>query len=250
MNGAELEALPPVRGLWVVILRSEHSLPHFLPAVIQAIVFDMDGLLLDTEPIYKRAWQTAASELGCLLDDPFYLSLVGRTNMAAEAEVAKRCGARFPVDNFRERWTGLWREEVASRGIPLKPGVTELLEYSARLGISRGVATSSDHAFAYFSLKAAGLDTRLFSCIVTGDQISRSKPAPDIYLEAARRLNANPKHCLALEDSENGVLAASAAGMIAVMVPDLKTPSEQVRANTFAIVESLTEVVLMLGTRQ
>jgi len=221
-------------------------LSRLLPAVIEAIVVDMDGLMLDTEPIYKRAWQKAASEPGYLVDDPFYLCLIGGTNAAAEDEIAKQCGGEFPVGTFRERWTALWRKEVASYGIRLKPGVTEVLQCSARLGVPMGIATSSDLEFASFSLKAAGLDTEAFRCIVTGDQISRSKPAPYIYLEVARRLNANSKHCLALEDSENGILAASAAGMIAVMVPDLKAPSEQARANAFAIVKSLAEVVPML----
>jgi HAD superfamily hydrolase (TIGR01509 family) len=233
----------------VVILRKKDSLARLLPAAIEAIVFDMDGLMLDTEPIFKRAWQKAASGLGCPVDDTFYLSLIDRTNVAAEAELTRRWGGEFPIAAFRERWTALWREEVASYGIRLKPGLAELLEYSARLGIPTGIATSSDREFANFSLKAAGLDTEAFRCIVSGDEISRSKPAPDIYLEAAGRLGADPKRCLALEDSDSGILAASAAGMIAVMAPDLKPPSEHARAHAFATVRSLAEVVSMLEQR-
>jgi HAD superfamily hydrolase (TIGR01509 family) len=204
--------------------------------------------MLDTEASYKKAWQTAASELGFLLDDGFYLTLVGRTNAAAEVALAGRFGPGFPMLAFRERWTRAWRTEAESCGIPLKPGLAELLEYLALHGIPAAIATSSDREFANFSLDAAGLDQRRFAGVVTGDEVEHGKPAPDIYLEALRRVAADPASSLALEDSDAGILSASGAGMISVMVPDLKPPSSAAREAAFRVLASLHEVIPLLST--
>ena len=154
---------------------------------IKAVVFDMDGLLLDTETFYKMAWQQAASDLGFELNDDAYATLVGRPNDACEGELRRRFGAEFPMPSFRARWSDLWREAVETRGIPAKPGLEALLAFVEARGISRAIATSSDAHYTELSLRKAGLAGR-FEVIVTGDQIARGKPAPDIYLEAARRV--------------------------------------------------------------
>jgi HAD superfamily hydrolase (TIGR01509 family) len=206
----------------------------------------MDGLMLDTERLYKRAWQQAASQLGYRLDDDFYLSLLGLTNPAGERALAAHFGPDFPVRAFRDRWAALWRDQVELAGIPVKPGLVELLDELASQQIPVAVATSTAHREATFSLRMAGLDLRAFAHVVTGEQVERSKPAPDIYLEAAARLGVDPPDCLAVEDSDAGVLSASAAGMLAVMVPDLKPPSAAARQAAFRILTSLHEVVPLL----
>ena len=131
-------------------------------------------------------------------------------------------------------------------GIALKPGLVELLEYLALHEIPAAVATSSDREYAGFSLKAAGLDERRFALVVTGDEVENGKPAPDIYLEALRRLGVKPARSLALEDSDAGILAAARAGMISVLVPDLKPPSPAAREAAFRVLTSLHEVVPLL----
>jgi len=157
----------------------------------------------------------------------------------------------FPLAPFRERWADLWRQEVEASGIPLKPGLTELLEYLARQGIAVAIATSSDQEYTAFSLKAAGLDIRKFAHVVTGEQVEKGKPAPDIYLEAARRLGVSPARTLAIEDSDAGILSASGAGMISVMVPDLKPPSPVALEKAFRVLTSLHEVAsLLIGNAQ
>ena len=206
----------------------------------------MDGLMLDTEHLYKSAWQQAASQLGYPLEDGFYYTLVGRTNAAGETALAEHFGPGFPLDNFRDLWARLWREAVLASGIPVKPGLKELLEYLAGHDIPVAVATSSDREYAKFSLEAAGVDLQKFAHIVTGEQVEKGKPEPEIYLEAARRLGVDPARCLALEDSDAGILSASAAGMIAVMVPDLKAPSEEARQAAFRVLTSLHEVPALL----
>lgn len=226
---------------------------------VDAVVLDMDGLMLDTESLYKTAWQAASLQCGFLLDDGFYFTLVGKTNAAGEIALLQRFGPSFPMILFRDLWTQLWRDGVAASGIPLKPGLTELLDYLAAHGIPVAIATSSDQEYAAFSLAAAKLDTARFAHIVTGDQVKNGKPAPDIYLEAARRLGASGAYLnaarplgassariVAVEDSDAGILAAAGAGMLAVMVPDLKPPSAAARHSAFRILESLHDVISLL----
>jgi len=126
----------------------------------------MDGLMLDTEPLYKSAWQRAALPLGFVLDEAFYFTLIGRTNASAEIALMERFGSNFPMAVFRERWAALWREDAES-GIELKPGLLELLEYLEERKIPAAVATSSDREYAAFSLRAARLDIARFAHVVT-----------------------------------------------------------------------------------
>ncbi|HEX5733960.1 MAG TPA: HAD family phosphatase [Blastocatellia bacterium] len=207
---------------------------------IAAVILDMDGLMLDTESIYKKSWQKAAAECGYMLDDDFYLTLVGQPNPACEAALLNRFGSEFPMADFRAHWSGLWRTEVETSGIPTKAGLSDLLSYLREHQVRVAVATSSDRDYTSLSLRAAGLEMP-FDQIVTGDQVARGKPSPDIYLESARRLGVAPVHCIAIEDSDAGVLAASAAGMTTVMVPDLKAPSPQAREAAYCVVASLVE---------
>lgn len=198
--------------------------------------------MLDTEPIYKRSWQEAGRELGYDLNDSFYFTLTGRTNVACEELLGDRFGPNFPIQEFRERWQRLWKEEALNSGLQAKPGLAELLRFLDEHKISKAVATSSDRNYANFTLSAAGLLDR-FETIVTGEEVVNGKPAPDIYLEAARRLGAEPARCVALEDSDNGVLAAAAAGMKVLLVPDLKAPSDAARRAASQVLESLHEAM-------
>jgi HAD superfamily hydrolase (TIGR01509 family) len=207
---------------------------------ITAVVLDMDGLMLDTEPLYKGAWQQASAELGFDLDDSSYSRLIGRPTEDCELELVKRFGAGFPMPRFRKRWSELWRLSVQVQGISRKPGLLAFLSFLEEQGLSMAIATSSDAEYAEFSLRSAGLTGR-FSTIVTGDQVTEGKPAPDIYLEAARRLGRNPAECVALEDSDAGVLAASAAGMVTLCVPDLKPPSDAATRAASRVLGSLDD---------
>ena len=206
---------------------------------IRAVVFDMDGLMLDTEPIYKVAWQAASAGLGYDLDDALYATFVGRPNVECERDLLDRFGAGFPLDRFRRDWPPRWRDEAATHGIRKKPGLLDLLAFLETQDVALAVATSTEADDAVFTLGSAGLDGR-FRVIVTGDQVARGKPAPDIYLEAARRLNVEPTECVALEDSEAGILAASRAGMVALLVPD-GAPSPVAVSAAFRVMSSLTD---------
>jgi beta-phosphoglucomutase-like phosphatase (HAD superfamily) len=207
---------------------------------VEAIVLDMDGLMLDTEPFYKTAWQCAAAELGYPLDDASYTKLVGRPTVDCERALVAQFGVSFPLDRFRGRWPELWQGEVSENGIEQKPGLADFLAFADAHRLPMAVATSSEREYAAFSLRHAGLD-RHFEVIVTGDEIAQGKPAPDIYLEAARRLNVDPKFCVALEDSEAGIIAASSAGMRGLLIPDWTYPSETAARAAFRVLASLND---------
>ena len=178
----------------------------------------MDGLMVDTEPLYKFAWQHAALELGYVVDDELYAQFVGRHTLACEALIVERHGHDFPLNRFRERWPAVWQSRVDQNGVQIKPGLDGLLEFIERHGLLVAVATSSEPMFVERTLQAAGLIGR-FNAIVSGDEVARGKPEPDIYLEAARRLGVSPSDCVAFEDSEAGILAVNRAGMRGILVP-------------------------------
>ena len=208
---------------------------------IDAVVFDMDGLLLDTESLAQRTWGLAAVDCGFDLDETLFKQLIGRTRRESGEILERAFGSGFLLDEFRRRCSHHWEDCLASGGIPVKPGAEELLDLLDEVALPRAVATSTGRAGAERSLSLAGLLDR-FDHVVSGDMVERGKPEPDIYLLAAERLDVDPSRCLALEDSHLGVRAAHAAGMTTIMVPDLLPPIEEIERRTHAIVPSLHEV--------
>lgn len=214
---------------------------------VEAVIFDMDGLMLDSEVVYLDAWSEAAAEQGFQLTEQLYRDeFVGRRNEDCEQILAERWGTGFDRQLFRARWPECWRERVQTGGMPMKPGLMEVLAEIDLAGVPRAVATSSDRRDAEASLDPHGLRPG-FSAIVTGDEVQHGKPAPDIFLKAAALLGASPSLCLVLEDSEAGVRAARAAGMLAILIPDLKRPAQAVVDLAAAERSSLHEVAKLLA---
>lgn len=210
----------------------------------QAVIFDMDGLIIDTEVVARTAWQKAAAELGYLMDDDLYSRFVGRRTRDCRAMLIEAYGGAFPLSDFLVRSERLCQELLDRHGIPIKPGLYELLELLDSQGVAMGVATGSNRADAFLSLGA--LASR-FKQIVAGDEVVRGKPAPDIYLLAATRLQLAPRQCLVLEDAALGVQAAHAAGIPVIMVPDLIRPSPSTVDMADAVCLSLHEVKYLLA---
>lgn len=207
--------------------------------VIDAVIFDMDGLMLDTEPIYKLAWQRAAADLGFDLHDDLYLELIGRTNADGEALLRAAFGPTFAVDAFRQRWAASWYDQIATSGAPMKAGLEDVLRMLDAHRVPKAIATSSNRDDAIHVLKDLA---HQFDVLITGDDVAHGKPAPDIFLLAAHRLGVAPARCLVLEDSEAGITAAHRAGMLTIMIPDLKQPSPEVAALAHHVCSSLHDV--------
>lgn len=212
---------------------------------LKAVVFDMDGLMIDTEPLYKYSFQKTAAGLGFDFEDSFFFRLVGRPDSSCKKMIRDYFGPKFPMEDFWSRWPVVWRSMAESDGIDQKNGLSELLAYLKEQNVPVAIATSSHRDQMSFSLRVSGL-SHSFDAVVTGDEIAQGKPAPDIYLEAAKRLGVSPSSCVALEDSENGLISAWKAGMYTIMVPDLKVPSDEVRTMAHHVADSLHEVLNIL----
>jgi HAD superfamily hydrolase (TIGR01509 family) len=194
-----------------------------LPRKIHAVVFDMDGLLFDTEVLYRDVVMATALEAGHDLPLDFYLSTVGTPLQGTRDLFLLRYGADFDFDAFWAKTTQRYAKTVETE-LRLKAGVVELLSLLDELALPRAIATSSHHEHARHHLTAFGLSDRFHAVIAHGDY-ARGKPHPDPFLKAAARLGVEPALCLALEDSWHGVRAASSAGMMTIMVPDLMVPT-------------------------
>lgn len=218
-----------------------------LPDTLQAVLFDMDGLLLDTERLARDIWYAVAREQGYELTDAIYLPILG-TNVAGTKRIIKNAfGETTPVDAMHLEKHRRLEDAIHAGQVPVKPGVVELLDALATRGIRTAVATSTGHALARLKLQATGLLPR-FEALAGGDEVAHGKPAPDVYLLAAQRLGVDPARCLALEDSGNGVRAASAAGMPVIMVPDLAPATPELRALAAAVLPDLFAVRDLFST--
>ena len=210
-----------------------------------AVIFDMDGLILDTEPLAARAWGEAASALGVDFDMSLAQAMIGRNFADCSVLVRARYGEPYPVDALLARWHAAYDVIVEREGLAVKAGVHELLDWLEGRAIPRAVATSTRRDRARRKLAQTALLPR-FQEIVGGDEVARGKPAPDIYVEAARRLGTRAALCLVLEDSEPGVRAALAAGMMPIMVPDLHPPSADLAALDVVVLPTLHDVLARL----
>ena len=207
----------------------------------------MDGLVLDSEPTFQLAWQQAVDALGFALDDASCRSFSGRQYADIEQAIMKRFGPDFPLQAFRERSADCWRRHVDVFGIQIKPGFDRLVELLRRRQIPFCVATNSDHPNTLECLRLAGLEG-CFAHIVSRDQVPQAKPAPDLFLEAAKRLNAAPGECLVLEDSAIGIRAARRAGTIPLLITKQPQAIEEAADQPYLVLPSLLAVVELLGS--
>ena len=211
-----------------------------------AVIFDMDGLMLDTEPLAARAWRDAAAALGVEFEMALAQAMVGRNFVDCAAMVRAHYGAEYPVDALLARWHATYDGIVEREGLVLKPGIHALVAWLEGHAVPRAVATSTRRERAREKLARTALLPR-FHELIGGDEVPFGKPAPDIYLEAARRLGTSASACLVLEDSEPGVRAALAAGMMPIMVPDSHPPSADLVAVDLLVLPTLHEVLRHLA---
>ena len=205
---------------------------------IRAVILDMDGLMLDTEGMSRTAWQRTLAEWGLAISDEKYLELIGLTLSDVGVKMRSWYGAGIPYDSIYMRKLALVDEIIATEGIPQKPGLRMFLAAVDSLGVRKAVATSTARERAIYKLKVAGVEAE-FETFAGGDEVAHGKPAPDIFLLAAERLGVPPEKCLVFEDSDPGVLAAHAAGMRVVVIPDQKPPSPQAAAAAWEVLRDL-----------
>jgi HAD superfamily hydrolase (TIGR01509 family) len=205
------------------------------------VIFDMDGLMLDTERVARIAWQEAARRAGYDMSDELFASMIGRTKFDSVDLLRAAFGPAFDFEQAYLACNVLYQDHINREGLPLKPGVHELLADLLARNIPLGVATSTRNPVTAQRLEQAGL-LKYFSVLITGDQITHGKPAPDIYLKAVRELKIDAATSFALEDSPAGVRSAHAAGLQVIMVPDLVAPTPEIAALTHAIAKSLHDV--------
>lgn len=198
-------------------------------STIDAVIFDMDGLILDTETLAMDALVSAGAELGYDMPRAFCHLMIGAPADRCRELVVERYGPDFPLERYFDLQEVHLRRLVDAGRMQLKRGVVELLDYLDAHGIRRAIATSSSRARTDHHLGLMGIAQR-FEHIVTRDDVTRGKPNPDPFLTAAKKLGIAPAHCLVLEDSFNGIRAAHAAEMRVIMVPDLLDPTDDIRS--------------------
>lgn len=214
---------------------------------VDAVVFDMDGLLLNTEILANRGLHLAGAELGLDMPQWYCFQMIGVPADGCRRMLIERFGPDVPADRFFALAGQHLLSQIDRGLLELRPGVIRLLDYLDRERVPRAVATSSGATKTRHHLKAAGILDR-FDTIVTRDDVARGKPYPDLFLRAARCLGVPAARCLALEDSHNGVRAAHAAAMPVIMIPDLLPPNAEMREKCHAVLDRV-DAVLELLTR-
>jgi HAD superfamily hydrolase (TIGR01509 family) len=214
------------------------------PAPVDAVILDMDGLLLDTERVYRRAFITAAARQGFEMSEDLYQGMVGLADNECFALIQDRFGPQLRISQYRRELADCL-EQFLGAGIPLKPGAVELMDDLAQRGLPRALATSTNRATAEDHLRCAGLLDR-FDALVTWEDVERGKPHPDVFLNAALEIGVAPQRCVVLEDSPLGIRGAHAAGAMPVMVPDLLAATEELRNMCVAVVNDLHEARALL----
>ena len=193
---------------------------------LEGVVFDVDGVLFDTERLMHRIWIEVGEGMGFPQPGRDYLEFVGNGRNAIFEKTERMYGPDFPKEEFLSTCSQTLQDRLERDGVPLKPGVVEMLELLTSHNIPVALATSTAMNRTGKRMELTGL-SHYFSAMITGDQVEHGKPAPDIYLKACQALGTTPARTLAVEDSRNGILSAHAAGMPVVMVPDMIPPAAE-----------------------
>lgn len=209
---------------------------------IEAVIFDMDGLMLDTESVERKTFLRAAGEFGFDTVEEVYVRTIGRNWPDTKRIFAEALGNQFPYDEIRSTWRRYTEEHIAEFGVAEKPGLRQLLTVLNTIGLPKAVATSTARGKAAALLQRSNLMEH-FAVLVGGDEVSEGKPAPAIFLEAAKRLKVEPRRCVVFEDSPPGIQAAHAAGMIPVLIPDTIAATPETIARAFRVYSSLTDAI-------
>ena len=212
---------------------------------VRGVLFDMDGIVLDTEKLYARFCREAAIDLGYPMTWEQALGMRSLSRTAGQAKLESYFGAGISIEQVRAKRIELMERYIDENGVEPKSGIYELLDYLDAQGVPKAITTSSPLERVRRYLKPLGLLER-FDRICTGYDVPKGKPEPDIYLYGAACLGLAPQDCLALEDSPAGVLSAYRAGCMTVMVPDMDQPDEDVLKQLYAKVDTLQDIIALM----
>ena len=212
---------------------------------IKGIIFDMDGLMFDTEKLLAKYWIQAAQEAGFDMQMEHVLQIRSLSAVYAKPKLQGFFGKEFDYEKIRSRRRQLTAEHLETYGIEKKPGLDELLNYLKAYDYLTAVATATDRNRTENYLKQLNLLDK-FHILLCGDMVKKGKPDPEIYLKASEALNLKPEECIALEDSPNGIISAYRAGCQAVMIPDLSQPEEELKPYLTACLPTLNQVIDLL----
>ena len=213
----------------------------------QAVVFDMDGVIFDTERLVIEFWKEVAKKHNIPNIEHTCIQCLGTNRVRTREIFLENYGADFPFDPYRAEVTELFNTHYKGVPLPTKPGIRELLNYLQEQDIKVGLASSTAQHLVRDEIGTAGL-LPYFQTLVCGDMVEHSKPAPDIFLKACEILNADPTKSIAIEDSFNGIRSAHCAGMTPIMVPDQVQPTNEIRTLAFHVMPSLLDVLNWLKT--
>ena len=207
---------------------------------IDTVIFDMDGVIFDSEILVLQCWREVAERHGIENVDAACHECLGTNSVVSKGIFLKHYGEDFPYDEYKAEMSALFHEQAAGGKLPMKPGVTGLLQTLKKNGRKVALASSTRKAVVEQELRDAGI-LPYFDRVICGDMVKRSKPEPDIYLEACRQIHVMPEQAYAIEDSYNGIRSAHAAGLHPIMVPDLAPVTGEMQELSDVILDSLTE---------
>jgi len=214
----------------------------FLPA---AVIFDMDGLMLNTEEPFVRLWPKIGEKFGYSITRDNVIRMIGISGENARSVMTQEYGVDFPYDKMREELRILYKREFEN-GVPHKKGLVYLLDRLCAARIPLGVATSTRRATALEMLGKAGVVER-FTAVIGGDEVKNGKPAPDIFLLAAEKLGQPPRACVGFEDSTAGLMGLHAAGIKSIYIKDIVEPPQEVLASVWRRCNDLSEAASLFG---
>lgn len=212
---------------------------------MRAVVFDMDGILFDTERVCQDSWFEVAKRRGLPGMEEVFPRCIGRNSSGSRQIVMEAYGEDFDYEDFRVETSAWYWNYIEANGLPVMPGAESLLRWLKSGGWKLGLASSTRRPTVLKNLEMSGF-SEYFSVIVTGDMVEYAKPQPEIYLLACRELGVKPEEAYAIEDSPNGIRSAHAAGMRPLMVPDMIAPDEEMKRLSFRIFKDLSQVLAYL----
>lgn len=208
---------------------------------MRAVVFDMDGVIFDSERLVLSCWEKVSEKYGVKGIREVFMPCIGTNAAKTKETVLEYYGPDFPYEEFKKEASVLFHEHIERDGLPVKKGVRELLEYLKEQDIPTAVASSTRLEVVTAELTQAGLYA-YFKVVMGGDQIKRSKPDPDIYLMTCEKIGVSPERAYAIEDSYNGIRSSYSAGMKPIMVPDMLPATDEMRAKSVVVLEDLLMV--------